>query len=443
MTKQELPHAAATGIGMIAALVTAILVILMPLSGHALAQAPGGQPPAAIAMAPEAFDKFAGFYQLGPKAVFAVTRDGDHFFARAGSQPPAEIFPKGETSFFLKAVPAQLDFTLDAQGKVSGAVLHQGGRDISLPRIDEAQAKAIAALPKGHPMPRTWQVMAGVTPRFLTSSGGDTLDYWPCFSPDGKTVLFSRTADRGRSWALWRVDVAGGTAAPFANPPLTVTATRAAWSAKNNLIAFSGADSNGKNSIWIIKGDGTGAHAVAVSGELEQLYYPSWYPDGKTLGVMDAKNFVFRRMSMEGGAATALTDRSQVMTGMPSVSPDGKWVAFAGQANKGQSYDNGENAIWLLGEDGKLHTLEATPFQGRTPVWSPDGKRLAFESDRGNPDGHYAIYLINRDGSGLTQVTDMALDANHPVFSADGRHMVFSYGTPSAKANGIAIVDLP
>jgi Tol biopolymer transport system component len=129
------------------------------------------------------------------------------------------------------------------------------------------------------------------------------------------------------------------------------------------------------------------------------------------------------------------------MSGMSSVSPDGQWVAFAGQKNAGQNYDQEENVVWLRDPAGKLATLETPPLQGRAPVWSPDGKQLAFESDRGNPQGHYAVFLVNRDGSGLIQLTDFTLDATHPVFSPDGKHLVFAYGTP-AKANGIAVIDL-
>jgi Tol biopolymer transport system component len=425
--------AAVMGIGVIAALVIAGLVMLF--MGHAAGQE---VPHTAIPMTPEQFDKYAGFYQFGPKATVVVSRDGEHFFLRAGAQPAAEIFPENETSFFLKVVPAEISFTLDAAGKVAGAVLHQGGRTIPLPRIDEAQAKAIAALPKGHPMAHTWPMMATAAPRFLTNGSDGVLDYWPCFSPDGKTVLFSRSADKGRSWSLWKIAAAGGAAEAFAKLP--VTATRAAWSANNNLIAFTGTGADRKSSIWILQSNGSGAHAVEGTNE---LIYPSWYPDGKTLAVMDGNALVTRKLSLDGGPVAALTNRAEVMTGMPSVSPNGEWVAFAGQANKGQTYDQEENVIWLVGVDSKLRTLEAAPLQGRAPVWSPDGRRLTFESDRGNPDGHYAVFLINRDGSGLTQVTDYTLDATHPVFSSDGRRLVFAYGTPVAKTSGIAILDLP
>lgn len=64
--------AAVTGIGLIAALAVAAMTLL--LAGRAFGQTTGASP---IAMAPEQSGKFAGFYRLGPKAFFAVTRDGD------------------------------------------------------------------------------------------------------------------------------------------------------------------------------------------------------------------------------------------------------------------------------------------------------------------------------------------------------------------------------
>jgi Tol biopolymer transport system component len=155
--------------------------------------------------------------------------------------------------------------------------------------------------------------------------------------------------------------------------------------------------------------------------------------------VIDGESMTIKRFDLAGGTATALTDRTQVLTGMPSVSPDGKTVAFAGQKNTGQRYDQEENTVWLV-DAGGARTLEAEPLQGRAPVWSPDGKKIAFESDRGNGQAHYALFMANRDGSGLVQLTDFALDATHPVFSRDGRHMVFSHG---GGISGVAVIDLP
>ena len=87
--------------------------------------------------------------------------------------------------------------------------------------------------------------------------------------------------------------------------------------------------------------------------------------------------------------------------------------------------------------------VESPPVQGRAPVWSPDSKQIAFESDRGSPEGHYAVFIMGRDGTGLMQVTDYAMDATHPVWSRDGRHMVFAAGDPAKKVSTITTIDLP
>src|SRR5215510_15052526 len=64
--------------------------------------------------------------------------------------------------------------------------------------------------------------------RLLTADPG-ARDYWPCFSPDGKIILFSRTADRGKRWDLYVVPVGGGVARPLSRTRLSVSATRASW----------------------------------------------------------------------------------------------------------------------------------------------------------------------------------------------------------------------
>ena len=208
----------------------------------------------------------------------------------------------------------------------------------------------------------------------------------------------------------------------------------------SNLIAFNGDDAK-SGGIWVMDGDGRNAHAIATAGFLAPSY-PSWYPDGLSIGFGDAARNILYRVDMKGGVPVAVTHQDQVLTGMSSVSPDGKWVVFAGQKNSGQLYNQGDNQIWMADDAGQARPVEASPGQGRTPSWSPDGKRIAFESSRGSPNDLYAIFIVNRDGSGLTQVTDYALNGNHPVWSPDGKRLVISFGAPDQE-NGIAVVDLP
>jgi Tol biopolymer transport system component len=277
-------------------------------------------------------------------------------------------------------------------------------------------------------------------PRFLTT-GPFSQDYWPCFSPDGRDVLFSHTFDGGKSWGLWIVKADGGR--PRILALLPVSATRASWSAKNHLIAVTGTSEGGKNSVWIIDPYGTNRFKfkqILLAGLSNQMFYPSWYPNGDQLAVSDGRDLVIKRIDLlGGGGVTTLTDHNQVLTGMSSVSPDGKWIAFAGQLNRGKRYDETKNSIWLLElSSGALRSLETPPEEGRTPSWSPDGKRLAFESNRGSVLGRYAVFVVDRDGSRLQQVTPYYLDAQHPAWSPDGRRLAF------ATYDGwIGIVDLP
>jgi Tol biopolymer transport system component len=279
--------------------------------------------------------------------------------------------------------------------------------------------------------------------RFLTSDPG-AIDYWPCVSPDGKTVLFSRTTDNRKTWDLFVVPITGGESHRLSHVRLPVSATRASWSTRLNVIAFTGTSSDGKNTVWLINADGTQPRQLASAGLSKRVLYPSWYPDGKALAVVDAEEQVIKRIDRERLTAVPVTDRKQVLTGMPSVSPDGKWIGFAGQRNLGQVYDQTKNSIWVVGDTGALRTVEPVPGQGRTPAWSPDGQSLAFESNRGSSSNQlYAVFTVNRDGTGLRQITPYDLNANHPAWSPDAGHLVFSARhTKDSDNTGIAIVDI-
>jgi hypothetical protein len=75
---------------------------------------------------------FAALRRLlgAPGFSLVITRQGDQIFAQATGQGKLELYPESETWFFLKEVDAQVDFQRGADGKVSGLVLHQGGRDM-------------------------------------------------------------------------------------------------------------------------------------------------------------------------------------------------------------------------------------------------------------------------------------------------------------------------
>ena len=95
----------------------------------------------AIKLPAAVLDRYAGQYQVGGSFLFKVRRDGDRLFTQLTGQQEVEIFAESETSFFAKVVNAQIDFATDG----SSATLHQMGRNVTWPRIDDATAEQIRA----------------------------------------------------------------------------------------------------------------------------------------------------------------------------------------------------------------------------------------------------------------------------------------------------------
>ncbi|MFN8573142.1 MAG: serine hydrolase [Gemmatimonadaceae bacterium] len=92
--------------------------------------APKPQPPkqrTAITLPDETLERYVGVYELAPQFSIEVMRKGGTLFAQATGQPAFQLWPESETDFFLKDVDAQVTFVRDANGLVTGLVLHQGG----------------------------------------------------------------------------------------------------------------------------------------------------------------------------------------------------------------------------------------------------------------------------------------------------------------------------
>ena len=110
---------------------------------------------------------------------------------------------------------------------------------------------------------------------------------------------------------------------------------------------------------------------------------------------------------------------SQVKDLYPHLSPDGARIVF-------QSNRSGSTQIWLMNGDGSgLVQLTNVPGEGaETPVWSPDGRQIAYATYIG--EGNNDVFVMNADGSSPTQLTSGPGYDGHPHWSADGRRIVFN-----------------
>ncbi len=91
--------------------------------------------PVEISIDPAIFDAYVGEYELAPNFILKVWRDGNAFWTQATGQGAINIYPESESRFFLKVVPAAIQFTKNEQGEVTHLTLFQGGREMPARKI--------------------------------------------------------------------------------------------------------------------------------------------------------------------------------------------------------------------------------------------------------------------------------------------------------------------
>jgi CubicO group peptidase (beta-lactamase class C family) len=88
----------------------------------------------AIKVDPAIFTGYVGSYDLAPGFALRISIDDGHLTVQPTGQPKQRLFAASPTRFFSSENPSEIEFEKDASGKVSGIILHQGGRDMKAPR---------------------------------------------------------------------------------------------------------------------------------------------------------------------------------------------------------------------------------------------------------------------------------------------------------------------
>lgn len=90
---------------------------------------------AEIEVSNEVFDQYVGEYELAPGFIIKIWREDKKFKGQATGQLAFDIFAESETKFFLKIVPAKMEFNKDTEGKVTSMTFYQNGATIPGKRI--------------------------------------------------------------------------------------------------------------------------------------------------------------------------------------------------------------------------------------------------------------------------------------------------------------------
>jgi dipeptidyl aminopeptidase/acylaminoacyl peptidase len=115
----------------------------------------------------------------------------------------------------------------------------------------------------------------------------------------------------------------------------------------------------------------------------------------------------------------------------PRISPDGRLVAYEVRSTNWED-NTFETEIWIaVTSSGDRFALTHSKRSSGAPRWSPDGKRIAFLSDR---EGKEQIYLISPAGGEAEQLTHFESGVNAMEWSPDGRRIAFLAADPESKA---------
>ena len=341
---------------------------------------------------------------------------------------------------------------------------------------------ALSLIALAIPMPALTQESTPKAPRAITID-----DFFqirdvsqPEISPDGQWIAYAvRTRmlkEDKNEQRLWMVSTQGGDPLPLTAEGVTSSHPR--WSPDGKYISFLSARDGGKNQVWLL--DRRGGEAVRLTEAAQGVDDFEWSPESKRLALIlrdpkpedleAAKNkekpapatppkpktpppFVIDRLQFKRDTVGYLDRRrshlyvfdiaarttTQITSGdfddgEPAWSPDSKSLAFS--SNRTADADANYKAhIWVAAADNTdkgAHLTQVTPDPGpdSAPVWSPDGKWIAYVTEL---DPHLFYYntrhlAVVPSTGGQANVLTRAFDRSihRPRFSNDGKHIYFT-----------------
>jgi Tol biopolymer transport system component len=149
-----------------------------------------------------------------------------------------------------------------------------------------------------------------------------------------------------------------------------------------------------------------GSFASACGGnggepQIAFVRFPGFSPERADVYVMNADGSGQRRLT-----------RNSADDAEPAWSPDGRSIAF-------ESDRDGNFDVYLMNADGReLRKLTRNPAAGAEPGWSPDGRSIVFDSKR---EGNSEIYVMEADGSGPRRLTRNPAEDDWPVWWSPSR----------------------
>ena len=252
----------------------------------------------------------------------------------------------------------------------------------------------------------------GENARQLTTEGFEALEQYQEWSPDGKELLYE--SRRTGTTDLWIVPIDGGKARRLTHDVRNDFA--GVWSPDGKWVAFL-SDRGRQTDVWVVPAAG-GAEQRVTDTPVEEQPWVAWRPGTHTLAyaVKGEKSGVWA-LDLADGKERRLTPDS-LRTSWLRVSPDGKQVDFVIEHGGGIE----DLAVMPLA-GGAARILVAGGGTVQQPLWSPDGSKIVFVSDRG---GSTDIWVVDAARGTPRQLVNWPSSENGAAWSTDGSDIYFT-----------------
>jgi serine/threonine protein kinase len=375
----------------------------------------------------------AGFAALG---TYLLTRHGPDrpilraTFARLTNQPGPEIYPSlspdGNLLVYQSRATGKWDIYLQRVGGSNAVNLTKDSREDDTQPMFSPTGERIAF--------RSERDDGGIFLMGATGENGKRLTdfgYNPAWSPDGKEIVCStgsfldRPEDRGtsRHGQLFRINVSTGQGRVI---PAGDDAVQPHWSPHGYRIAYWGNVDRARRNLWTVAANGGDPVQVANGPHVD--WNPVWSPDGRYLYFSSDRNGSMNlwRIRIDEVSGKTLADAEPVTTPSPysgflSFSRDGRNLAYAQQIRNWNTYKipfDPEKEVTV----GRPEPITRGSSEAVYPDVSTDGQWIAFTT-RLTPED---VYVAKTDGSGLRQLTDdVVYTYAVPRWSPDGKQIAF------------------
>jgi Tol biopolymer transport system component/DNA-binding winged helix-turn-helix (wHTH) protein len=257
------------------------------------------------------------------------------------------------------------------------------------------------------------------TVRRVTTAPPMVQDWGPSFSPDGQKVMFVRNREIGAPDEIWAAPVSGGQGVRLFSERGRI-GSAPQWSFDGRSVIFS-SNRNGHPALWRVSLD-----APDSAVEIREAGSPAWDPAVSRRGYRLVYERLLRSVSIWQMNLSGTDDKRAYLTVSstsdtdqgpgPQFSPDGKRLAY-------MSDRSGTMEIWISNSDGSNGFQLSAVGGAGTPRWSPDSLSVAFDAT--TPNGS-KIVTMNLHGGAPLILTPDAFHSVCPSWSHDGKWVYFA-----------------